>query len=192
MVTPTIYVPQIIEAIKIAKNQGLNIPIIYNSNGYENIETIKMLDGYIDIYLPDFKYYFNELGKEYSGINNYPSIAKNAITQMYKQVGKPVFDENGIIQKGLIIRHLILPNHITNSKKILKWIKENINKEVYVSVMAQYFPTYKAKENKELNRKITKEEYNEIIEYMEEIGLVNGYIQELGEHEEEYVPKFDF
>ena len=192
LVTPTIYVPQIIEAIKIAKHNGLKIPIIYNSNGYENIETIKMLDGYIDIYLPDFKYYYDELGKKYSNVNNYPEAVKQVIKEMYKQVGKPVFDENGIIQKGLIIRHLVLPNHITNSKKILKWIKENINKDVYVSIMAQYFPTYKAKEDSELNRKLTKEEYEEIVEYMEKINLKNGYIQELGEHEEEYVPDFNF
>ena len=111
---------------------------------------------------------------------------------MYKQVGKPVFNENSIIQKGLIIRHLVLPNHITNSKKVLKWIKDNINKDVYVSIMAQYFPTYKAREYPELNRKLTKEEYQEIVEYMGKIGLKNGYIQELGEHEEEYVPDFNF
>lgn len=191
LVTPTIYVPQIIEAIKIAKQNGLKIPIIYNSNGYENIETIKMLKGYIDVYFPDFKYYYDELGKEYSNINNYPSVAKEAIKEMYKQVGKPIFNEEGIIQKGLIIRHLVLPNHITNSKKILKWIKENINKDVYISIMAQYFPTYKAKENSELNRKLTKQEYEEIVEYMEKIDLRNGYIQELGEHEEEYVPDFN-
>ena len=192
LVTPTIYVPQIIEAIKIARNQGLHLPIIYNSNGYENIETIKMLNGFIDVYLPDFKYYFNELGKEFSKIINYPASAKNAILEMYKQVGKPVFNENSIIQKGLIIRHLVLPNHITNSKKVLKWIKDNINKDVYVSIMAQYFPTYKAREYPELNRKLTKEEYQEIVEYMGKIGLKNGYIQELGEHEEEYVPDFNF
>lgn len=192
LVSPTIYVPQIIEAIKIARQNGLKIPIIYNSNGYENIETIKMLNGYIDIYLPDFKYYFEDLAQKYSNINNYPSVVKNAIKEMYKQVGKPVFDKNGIIQKGIIIRHLVLPNHIINSKKVLKWIKENINKDVYVSIMAQYFPTYKAKENNELNRKLTNEEYEEIVEYMYKIDLKNGYIQELSEHEEEYVPNFNF
>lgn len=191
LVTPTMYVYQIIEAIKIAKTKGLNIPIIYNSNGYENVETIKKLKGYIDVYLPDFKYYYNDLAKKYSGINNYFENVTQAIQEMYKQVGSPIIDENELIKKGLIIRHLILPNNIENSKKVLKWLKENINKEVYISIMAQYFPCYKAKEIKELNRKLTKEEYRKIEEYVYELDIENGYMQELGEHEEEYVPNFN-
>ncbi len=191
LVTPTMYVYQIIEAIKIAKTKGLNIPIIYNSNGYENVETIKKLKGYIDVYLPDFKYYYNDLAKKYSGINNYFENVTQVIQEMYKQVGSPIIDENGIIKKGLIIRHLVLPNNIENSKKVLKWLKENINKEVYISIMAQYFPCYKAKEIKELNRKLTKEEYRKIEEYVYELDIENGYMQELGEHEEEYVPNFN-
>ena len=191
LVTPTMYVYQIIEAIKIAKTKGLNIPIIYNSNGYENVETIKKLKGYIDVYLPDFKYYYNDLAKKYSGINNYFENVTQVIQEMYKQVGSPIIDENGIIKKGLIIRHLVLPNNIENSKKVLKWLKENINKEVYISIMAQYFPCYKAKEIKELNRKLTKEEYRKVEEYVYELDIENGYMQELGEHEEEYVPNFN-
>ena len=191
LVTPTMYVYQIIEAIKIAKTKGLNIPIIYNSNGYENVETIKKLKGYIDVYLPDFKYYYNDLAKKYSGINNYFENVIQVIQEMYKQVGSPIIDENGIIKKGLIIRHLVLPNNIENSKKVLKWLKENINKEVYISIMAQYFPCYKAKEIKELNRKLTKEEYRKVEEYVYELDIENGYMQELGEHEEEYVPNFN-
>lgn len=191
LVTPTMYVPQIIKAIKIAKINGLKIPIIYNSNGYENVETIKLLKGYIDVYLPDFKYYSNELGKKYSNIDNYFEIATSAIKEMYNQVGTSEFDENGLIKKGVIIRHLILPNHMQNTKNILKWIKENMPNDVYVSVMAQYFPTYKAKEEGLLNRKITHKEYNEIEKYLFMLGLENGYMQDLGEHEEEYVPDFD-
>lgn len=191
LVTPTMYVPQIIESIKIAKANGLNIPIIYNSNGYENVETIKMLNGYIDIYLPDFKYYSNEIGKKYSNVENYFEIAILAIKEMYNQVGAPVFDENGLIKNGLIIRHLILPNHTQNSKNVLKWIKENMPSDVYVSIMAQYFPTYKAKQESLLNRKLTNKEYKEIENYLFILNLENGYMQELGEHEEEYVPKFD-
>ena len=156
LVTPTMYVIQIIEAIKIAKKKGLNIPIIYNTNSYENIETIKMLDGYIDVYLPDLKYYSNDLCAKYSSVNNYFENATKAIMEMYKQVGKAEFDEKGIIKKGVIIRHLILPNYIQNTKHILKWIKENMPEDIYVSVMAQYFPTYKAIESKKLNRKINK------------------------------------
>ena len=192
LVTPTSYVPQIIEAIKIAKEKGFKLPIVYNTNGYENAETIKMLNGYIDIYLPDLKYYYNELGEKYSKVQNYFEIATSAIKEMYKQVGAPILDENGVMQKGLMIRHLILPNNIENSKKVLGWIKENVDENVYVSIMAQYFPTYKAKENEKLNRKLTKQEYEKIENYLYDLELENGYIQELGEHEEEYVPKWKF
>ena len=193
LVTPTSYVPQIIEAIKIAKKKGLSIPIIYNTNGYEKVETLKKLEGYIDVYLPDLKYYEDEMAKKYSKISQYFPIATKAIKEMYRQVGSPKFDENGMIRKGLMIRHLILPNHIENSKKILKWIKENIDEKVYINIMAQYFPTYQAKEKEEykkLNRKLTKEEYRKIENYVYDLNIENGYIQELGEHEEEYVPKW--
>lgn len=179
LVTPTSYVPQIIEAIKIAKKEGLNLPIIYNTNGYENIETVKMLDGYIDIYLPDLKYADNNVAKKYSKIDNYFQTATNNILEMIKQVGKPVFDKNGIMKKGVLIRHLVLPNNIENSKKVLKWIYKNVPKEIYISVMAQYFPTYKAKEIEEINRKLKKEEWKEIEDYIEELGIENGYVQEL-------------
>lgn len=191
LVTPTMYVYQIIEAIKLARNNGLKIPIIYNSNGYENVETIKMLNGYIDVYLPDLKYYANELSKKYSNVNNYFEVATNAIKEMYSQVGNAVFDDNGIIQKGVIIRHLVLPNHIQNTKNILKWINENMPKDIYVSVMAQYFPTYKAKNDSLINRKLNKKEYKEVLNYLYSLDLQNGYIQELGSHEEEYVPDFN-
>ena len=190
LVTPTMYVEQIIEAIKIAKSKGLKIPIIYNSNGYENIETIKLLNGYIDVYLPDLKYADNNLAKKYSNIDNYFEIATNAIKEMYNQVGAPILDENGIIKRGLIIRHLVLPNYIDNSKKVLQWIKENIDSNVYVSIMAQYFPTYLAKEDEYINRKLTKEEYEDIENFVFELDFENGYMQDLGEHEEEYVPNF--
>ena len=191
MVTPTSYIFQIIEAIKIAKKQGLKIPIIYNTNGYENIETLKLLEGYIDVYLPDLKYYDNEIGKKYSKVDNYFGIATKAIQEMYRQVGSPIFNDKGMIQKGIIIRHLVLPNNIDNSKKILRWLKENMDEQVYIDVMAQYFPTYRAKEMKELNRKLTKDEYQEIENYVYDLDIKNGYMQELGEHEEEYVPKWD-
>lgn len=184
------YVPQIIEALKIAKGNGLHLPIIYNSNGYENVETIKLLNGYVDVYLPDLKYFDNDLAKKYSGINHYFEYATKAIQEMYFQVGLPKFDENGLIKKGIIIRHLVLPNHIDNSKKVLLWIKENMPKDTYVSLMAQYFPTYKAKSIEDLNRKLTSEEFEEIKKYLNDLDIFNGYFQELGEHEEEYVPDF--
>lgn len=192
LVTPTMYVFHIIEAIKIVRDKGLNIPIIYNSNGYETVETIKALKGYIDVYLPDLKYFSNEMSLKYSKVNNYFLNATKAIKEMYNQVGTAQFDENGIIKKGLIIRHLVLPNHLQNSKHILKWIKENMPEDVYVSVMAQYFPTYKAKEDKYINRKLNKKEYKEIENFLYTLNLTNGYMQELGEHEEEYVPKWEY
>ena len=191
LVSPTSYAVQIIEAIKIAKNNGLKIPIIYNTNGYENIETLKLLEGYIDIDLPDLKYAENDLAKKYSKIENYFEIATSAIKEMYRQVGKNEYDENGIIKAGIIIRHLILPNHTENSKKVLKWIAENMPKNITVSVMAQYFPTYKAKEIKDINRKITKYEYQKIENYLYSLDLENGYIQEMGNNEEIYVPKWE-
>ena len=192
LVTPTSYALHIIEAIKIARKKGLKIPIVYNTNGYESVETLKLLEGYIDIYLPDLKYYYDDLAKKYSKVDNYFEIATKAIQEMYRQVGTPVLDENGVMKKGLMIRHLILPNEVQNSKKVLKWIKENIDSNVYVSIMAQYFPTYKAKEIPEIARKITKEEYEKVENYLYELDLENGYIQELGEHEEEYVPTWEY
>ena len=177
LVTPTSYAIHIIEAIKIARAKGLHIPIVYNTNGYENVETLRMLEGYIDIYLPDFKYYYNELGKKYSNVENYFEIVTKAIKEMYRQVGTPKLNEKGIMQKGLMIRHLIIPNQIENSKQVLKWIKENLDNNIYVSIMAQYFPTYKAKELDEINRKLTKQEYDEVENYLYELDLDNGYIQ---------------
>lgn len=191
LVTPTMYVYQIIEAIKIARSKGLYIPIVYNSNGYENVESIKKLKGYIDIYLPDLKYSNDKISYKYSGIKHYFESATAAIKEMYNQVGNPVLDENGIMKKGLIIRHLVLPNNLQNSKDILKWINDNIDKKVFVSIMAQYFPTHKSNQFPEINRKLTKEEYEEIEDYLYSLDLDNGYIQELGEHEEEYVPDFE-
>lgn len=191
LVTPTSYVPQIIEAIQIAKKHGFKLPIVYNTNAYENIETIKLLDGYVDIYLPDLKYVENDLAKKYSKIDNYFEIATEAIKEMYRQVGNPILNSDGIMQRGIMIRHLVLPTYIENSKKVLDWIKNNLPKEVYVSVMAQYFPTYIAKKDKRINRKLTKYEWNKILDYIEVLGIENGFVQELGEHEEEYVPNWE-
>lgn len=192
LVTPTSYVPQIIEAIKLAKKEGLKIPIVYNTNAYENVENIKKLKGYIDIYLPDLKYAENELGEKYSKVKNYFEIATTAIQEMQNQVGSPIFNEDGVMQKGMIVRHLVLPHNIKNSKKVLKWMKHNLKNDTYISIMAQYFPTFKAKtaEYKELNRKLTTKEWQEIEDYINELEFQNGFVQELGEHEEEYVPKW--
>ena len=190
LVTATPYVLHIIEAIKIAKSNGLNIPILYNSSGYEKIEIIKLLNGYIDIYLPDFKYYNDELAMRLSKVHNYKETAINCIKEMYNQVGENQYDERGILKRGIIIRHLVMPNNIQNSKDVLSWIKNNMPENITISLMAQYFPTYKAKEYNEINRKITKNEYEEIENYLYELDFKNGYIQDLGDNEELYVPDF--
>lgn len=189
LVSPTPYVPVIIEALKIAKQKGFNIPVVYNTNGYDTAKTIKLLEGYVDVYLPDLKYFDNEISKKYSNCPNYFEIASKAIEEMYRQVGNPVFNDKGIIQKGVIIRHLIMPGNIMQTKKILNYIKDNFPSDVYISIMAQYFPTYKAKEDEIINRKISKREYEIVLDLIKDFE--NGYIQELGTHEEEYVPNFD-
>lgn len=190
LVTPTMYVEQIIKAIDIAKEGGLNIPIVYNTNGYEEVETIKKLNGYIDIYLPDFKYFTNELAIKYSKAPNYFEKVTSALLEMQSQFDEYVFDGE-IMKKGMIVRHLVLPNHIQNSKNVLKWIKENLRKDIYVSVMAQYFPTYKAVGDELIGRKLSFSEYRKIEQYFYGLDIKNGYIQDLGKHEEEFVPDFN-
>lgn len=189
LVSPTPYVPQIIKALDIAKINGLKIPVVYNTNSYENVDTIKSLEGYIDIYLPDLKYFDDNVALEYSKIPNYFSVASSAILEMTSQIANNVFNSDGIMQRGIIIRHLILPGNITQAKKILNWINENLPNDIFISIMAQYFPTFNAKTHPILNRKISKKEY-ELVSNM--LGdFENGYIQELSDFEEEYVPNFD-
>lgn len=190
LVTPTMYVEQIIKAIDIAKKNGLDIPIVYNTNGYEEVETIKKLNGYIDIYLPDFKYFTNELAIKYSKALNYFEKVTSALIEMQSQFDEYVFDGE-IMKKGMIVRHLVLPNHIQNSKNVLKWIKDNLRKDIYVSVMAQYFPTYKAIGDELIGRKLSFSEYRKIEQYFYSLDIENGYIQDLGKHEEEFVPDFN-
>lgn len=191
LVTGCIYVPQIVGSLKLAKAKGLTLPVVYNSSGYEKVETLQMFSAYVDVYLPDLKYYYDELAKDLSGISNYFEVATKAIKEMERQVGSPKFDENEMIQKGLIIRHLVLPNHLQNTKQVLKWIHKNMDSQVYVSVMAQYFPEYKACERVDINRKLTKGEYEEVMNFAEKLGIENGYFQELEENERQYVPKWE-
>ncbi|MGE5474429.1 MAG: radical SAM protein [Ignavibacteriales bacterium] len=191
LVSPTQYLVQIKQALIIAKQKGLNIPVVYNTNGYESVEGLKSLEGLIDIYLPDFKYADNELAKKYSGVNDYFEKTSEAILEMYSQTGYPVFDGDGIVNKGLIIRHLVLPGQLENSKKVLRWIQANIPKDIYISLMCQYTPMHRACDYPELNRRIYQNEYDEIIDYFFEAGLENGFVQELSSAEEGYIPKFN-
>ncbi|KAA5808059.1 radical SAM protein [Thermoanaerobacterium thermosaccharolyticum] len=191
LVSPTIFIPKIKESIIIARNNGLSIPIVYNSNAYENVESLKTLDGLIDIYLPDLKYYGDETAIKYSKAPHYFEFATKAILEMYRQVGYPVFDNDGIMKKGIIIRHLILPGKLDETKEILKWISDNLPKEIYVSLMGQYTPFYNANKYQELNRRISNKEYEEAIEYFFEIGLENGFVQDDESASESFIPDFD-
>jgi len=191
LVSPTIYIHQIKTAILLAREKGLSIPIIYNTNAYENVKSLQALDGLINIYLPDLKYYSNILSKKFSKANDYFKHATQAILEMYRQVGVPHFNHDGILENGLVIRHLILPGCIEDTKKILLWIKNNLPKEIYISLMGQYTPFYKAKNYPELNRTITQQEYEEAINYFFEIGLENGFVQETTSASEKYIPEFD-
>uniref|UniRef100_A0A7C4TBV3 Radical SAM protein n=1 Tax=candidate division WOR-3 bacterium TaxID=2052148 RepID=A0A7C4TBV3_UNCW3 len=163
LVTPTPWVSQIVEALAIAQDNGLNLPIVYNCGGYESVETLKMLDGIIDIYMPDIKYGDNDKGKKYSGVPDYWDVVRQVLKEMHRQVGDLVI-ENGIARKGLLIRHLVLPNNLADSKKCLDFIVNEISKNSFVNIMEQYYPTYKANEYPELNRRITPKEYREVVE----------------------------
>lgn len=191
LVSPTQFVPQIIEALDLC-NGKLTIPIVYNTGGYERVETLKMLEGYVDIYLPDFKYYDNELAKKYSSAENYFEIVTEALKEMHRQVGRYQLDENGIMQRGLVIRHLTLPTHRHDSVKVLEWIAENLPKdEILISLMSQYTPFYRSNEFKELSRRISTFEYNFVLDKAQELGL-DGFMQEKSSAKEEYTPDFDF
>jgi len=188
LVSPTIWAEQIKQATIGVKKQGLEIPIVWNSNAYESKELIDSLKGLVDIYLPDFKYGDNELAFKYSGAKNYVEKAKESIKAMLEQVGNLRMSEEGIAEKGIIVRHLILPNNTENSKKSLKYISE-ISKDIYVSLMTQYEPLNKAKSFPEIARRITREEFEEVYNYQLELGLKNGWVQEM-ESQNVFLPDF--
>ena len=190
LVTPTHYVPLIVEALNLAKKEGLTIPIIYNTSSYENISTIKLLEGIVDVYLPDLKYYDDIYGIKYSNCNNYFKYASSAIEEMYKQVGKCVFDNNGIIRKGVIVRHLMLPDNIEDSKNIINYLYNKYKDNIYISIMNQYTPLRKLKYDN-LNKKVTDTEYDELINYAYDLGVRNAYIQEGETQKESFIPDFN-
>jgi len=169
-VSPTIWVPQIIEALIMARDQGLNIPLVYNSGGYDNVKTLKLLDGMIDIYMPDFKYSDSGLAKKYSEVDNYFSVAKEAIKEMHRQTGDLIINKHDLAEKGLLVRHLILPNNIAGTEKVMEFLAL-ISKDTYINIMDQYRPAYKASKYQELNRGITQKEYKKAIEIAKEKGL---------------------
>ena len=191
LVTPTHYIPQIISALDLAKSNGLNIPILFNSNGYENIETIKSLRGYIDVYLPDLKYFDNKYSTKYSNAPDYFEKASKAINEMFFQVGKPKFNKNGLIEKGVIIRHMMLPGLLFDSKKVIDYIYKTYGHLVYISIMNQYTPMHNAKLFPEINKVLNPKHYDSLIEYCLYLGIKNAFIQESGTSSESFVPKFN-
>lgn len=190
LVSPSHYVPQIIDALCYAIPRGLHIPLIYNTNGYDALDTLKMLDGIIDIYLPDIKYATNLHADEFSDCGNYVELNRQAIKEMYRQVGNLVTDESGIAQRGLIVRHLILPNDVAGSADSLRWLANDISKDVTLSIMAQYYPCYLAWQEPMLCRKITSAEYSGVVSILQELDLENGWLQEM-DAAEYYLPDFN-
>ncbi|MCK4803925.1 MAG: radical SAM protein [Spirochaetes bacterium] len=176
LVSPTHFVPQIVEALWLAVKKGLKIPIVYNSGGYDDIEVLKCLEGIVDIYLPDMKYGDNKNALKYSGAKNYVEINRAAIGEMYRQAGELVTDKDGAALKGLIIRHLVLPGNISNTEKVLEFIA-NLSKTIPVSLMSQYFPAHRAGSMPELQRKLRREEYLSALHALDDLGLVNGWTQ---------------
>ncbi len=192
LVTPTHYIPQIREALLLAKAQGLYLPIVYNTGSYEKTESLQLLRGLVDIYLPDLKYYSSELSSKYSHAADYFQIASEAIQEMYTQVGAPVFDsETGMMQKGMIVRHLLLPGQSKDSKKILRYLHETYGNNIYISIMNQYTPLPHVAKYPELNKKITPSEYDRVIDFAVKLGIENAFIQEGETAEESFIPPFD-
>jgi len=178
LVTPTHYIYQIINAIYLAAKDGLSIPIVWNTSGYESPLALSKLVGIVDIYLTDIRYFNNKYAFKYSSVSNYKEVVKKATKIMYKQVGELELDDKGVAKKGLIIRHLILPNNVSSTEEVLKFIYDEISPFTYISLMSQYFPAYRAKEFPQISRKITKEEFKKAVEILRKIGFVNGWIQE--------------
>lgn len=191
LVTPTHFVPSIIEAIKLARKKGLSIPIVYNTSGYESITTIKLLAGYVDIYLTDFKYFDNKLGEDLSKVKNYFEIASLALEEMYKQVGKNKFASNGMMMKGIIVRCLVLPTKGADTKKIINYLYKKYQDNIYLSIMNQYTPVNPSDTFSFLNDKVSDKEYDDIINFALDLGVKNAYIQEGETQDESFIPPFD-
>lgn len=194
LVTPGHFVPQIVKALDQARKEGLTLPVVYNTSSYETVDTIKMLEGYVDIYLPDFKYMSPGLSKKYSHAPDYAEVAKAVIAEMVRQTGKAVFvngDEDNLILRGTIVRHLTLPGCMEDSMQILKYLHETYGDTIYISIMNQFTPLSNLEKYPELNRKITDEEYETLVDYAIDIGIENGFVQEGDTAEESFIPAFD-
>lgn len=190
LVTPTHYVPLIMEALRLAKKNGLRIPIVYNTGSYEKVETIRSLEGLVDIYLPDCKYYDCELAAKYSNAPDYYEVANAAIAEMVRQIGKPVFTGN-LMKRGVIVRHMILPGHTKDSRKVIEQLYRSYGDDIYISIMNQYTPLPEMKDYPELNRRITAREYEKVVDYAISLGIENAFIQEGETAKESFIPDFE-
>lgn len=192
LVTPTHYIPQIRDALLLAKKNGLTLPIVYNTGNYESVASLRLLDGLIDIYLPDLKYYSTELSSQYSHAADYFQVATKALAEMYRQVGAPILDQtSGMMKRGMIVRHLLLPSQTKDSKKILRYLYETYGDNIYISIMNQYTPLTHVKNYPELNRKVSTEEYDKLVSFALRLGITNAFIQEGETAEESFIPPFD-
>ncbi|WP_167959094.1 4Fe-4S cluster-binding domain-containing protein [Anaerosporobacter faecicola] len=192
LVTPTHYVPLIVEAIHRAREKGFSLPFVYNTGCYENLETIQMLDGCIDIYLPDMKYKDSTMSMRYSHAKDYFTVASRALEEMVRQVGEPVIDEKtGIMKKGVIVRHLLLPGGLMDSKEVVAYLYQTYHNKIFLSLMNQYTPLPQVASFPEINRKVTRYEYNKLVNYAIELGVENGFIQEGNTAKESFIPEFD-
>ncbi|HIV19122.1 MAG TPA: radical SAM protein [Candidatus Merdivicinus intestinigallinarum] len=191
LVTPTHYVPQIVLALREAKEKGLSIPVVFNCGGYEKPETLKLLEGLVDVWLPDFKYVSTEHAAKYSGAADYLENAKAALSEMARQAGKPVFDIHGIMTRGVIVRHLVLPGMSKESKKILRYLHRTYGDRIYLSIMSQFTPLENVRDYPEIDRTVTESEYENLLDFAMNIGIENAYIQEGGTADESFIPPFD-
>ena len=194
LVTPGHFVPQIVPAIERARNQGLNLPIVYNTSSYENVDSIRKLEGIVDIYLPDFKYMSSSLSKKYSHAPDYGKVAKKVVAEMVRQTGAASFYEKEgqeLMQRGVIVRHLILPGCMEDSKNIIRYLHDAYGDTIYLSIMNQFTPLKNVEKYPELNRKLTEDEYNEVVDFAIDLGVENGFIQEGETAEESFIPDFN-
>lgn len=190
LVTGTHYVPQIVEALQSAKKQGLQIPVVYNCGGYERTETLQLLEGLVDIYLPDFKYMDSQRARKYSHAKDYPEVAKAALAEMVRQQPEAVFDERGLMKRGIIVRHLMLPGGIKDSKEVVRYLYETYGDQIYMSLMNQYTPLAHVEAYPEINRKLKKFEYDRLVDYAIALDVENAFIQEGETAEESFIPAF--
>lgn len=191
LVTPGQYIPDIVWAVNDAKSRGMKLPIIYNTSGYENVTELKLLEGIVDVYLPDFKYMDSTLSARYSRAKDYPSVAKQALSEMIRQQPDAVIDDaTGLIQKGVIVRQLLLPGHVNDAKAVLKYLYDTYHDHIYISMMSQFTPIA-LKDYPEINRTVTKREYERLVNYALEIGITNAFIQEGDVAKDSFIPAFD-